>query len=385
MTNAFAQIQGDGYYRVMNQGTNRYVYVLDNSGSVDYLNQSADMGAIELWRDGATMNRLTNPATVIYYDQRIIVSDTQERGDLAVQGTSVYSIIGYLVNITGSALANTYLVYAEVRDKGITLYLDDETTTTMKEEGAVGTNRSGVYRLWKVYPMNNTDEYLAVQPTITADGKHYAPYYVSFPFRLYSSGMKAYYISRIDSERGLAVKAEVTGTVPAGAPIIVECASADYTANRITPVGTPSSVFSLPSANVLKGVYFSNAYRPKSADSKTEYDENTMRVLGLTKEGKLGFVTATAEQLNYFSNFKRYYLKANQSYLPVPVGSPAEFTIVDEDEYADIVGIESVFADSGNVSVEGIYSPNGVRLAAPAPGVNIVRYSDGSVGKVFVK
>lgn len=383
MTSAFAQIVGNGYYRVMNQGTNRYVYVLDNSGSLDYLNQSADMGAIELWRDCATMNRLTNPATVIYYDRKQVVSETEQRGDLAVQGTSVYSIIGYYVNIKGSDAVNTYQVYAS--DKGITMYLDDETTTTRKDEGVVGTNRSGVYRLWKVYPMNNTEEYLGIDPSVTLGGKYYAPYYVSFPFTFYSDGMKAYYISRIDSERGLAVKAEVTGTVPAGAPVFVECASSDYTNNRITPVATPTTKYSLPSANVLKGVYFSNAYRAKNPESKTEYNKNTMRVLGVTSAGKLGYVTAANSQLNYFDNFKKYYLKANQSYLPVESGSPAEFTIVDEDEYNDIVGIESILPDADNAEVLGIYAPNGARLAAPARGINIVKYSNGTVRKVYVK
>lgn len=383
MTSALAQITGSGYYRVMNQGTSRYVYVLDNSGSLDYLNQSADMGAIELWRDGATMNRLTNPATVIYYDRKQVVSETEQRGDLAVQGTSVYGIIGYYVNIKGSDAANTYQVYAS--DRGITLYLDDETTSNTKDEGAVGTNRSGVYRLWKVYPLNNTEEYLGIEPSVTLGGKYYAPYYVSFPFTCYSTGMKAYYISRIDAEHGLAVRAEVTGTVPAGAPVFVECASADYSGNRITPVETPTTKYSLPSANVLKGVYFSNAYRPMNPESKTEYDKNTMRVLGVTSAGKLGFVTAADSQLNYFSNFKKYYLKANQSYLPVESGSPAEFTIVDEDEYNDIVGIASILPDTEGAVVQGIYAPNGARLAAPARGINIVKYSDGTVRKVYVK
>jgi len=389
MTPAFAQIVGDGYYRVMNQGTNRYVYVLDNSGSIDYLNQSADMGAIELWRDCETKNRLTDPATVIYYDQMQVSDDeTEQTGDLSVQGTSVHGIIGYYVHIKGSNAANTYQVYAS--SKGVTLYLDDETTTTRKDEGVVGTNRSGVYRMWKVYPLNDTEEYLAIEPTVAAGGKYYAPYYVSFPFNFYSEGMKAYYISRIDKEHGLAIKAEVTGTVPAAAPVFVECASADYTNNRITPVATPTTSYSLPSANVLKGVYFSNAYRSKSSDSKTKYDKNTMRVLGLTSEGKLGFVTATAEQLNYFSNLvgtvaDPYYLKANQAYLTVESGSPAEFTIVDEDEYSEMVGIESILSDTGEAAVVGIYAPNGARLAVPAQGINIVKYANGTVRKVYVK
>ena len=43
----FAQYTGDGYYRVHNKKTSRYIYVLDNTGSINVQTASADMGAIE--------------------------------------------------------------------------------------------------------------------------------------------------------------------------------------------------------------------------------------------------------------------------------------------------------------------------------------------------
>ncbi len=49
----------------------------------------------------------------------------------------------------------------------------------------------------------------------------------------------------------------------------------------------------------------------------------------------------------------------------------------------DVTGIDNA-TTSANVKVVSRYSVNGQRLAAPAKGLNIVKYSDGSVKKVVV-
>ena len=50
----------------------------------------------------------------------------------------------------------------------------------------------------------------------------------------------------------------------------------------------------------------------------------------------------------------------------------------------DATGIDKV-ATSTNVKEVSRYSANGQRLSAPAKGLNIVKYSDGSVKKVVVQ
>lgn len=50
----------------------------------------------------------------------------------------------------------------------------------------------------------------------------------------------------------------------------------------------------------------------------------------------------------------------------------------------DATGIDKV-AISANVKEVSRYSANGQRLSAPAKGLNIVKYSDGSVKKVVVQ
>ena len=41
----------NGYYRVSNVGSGRYVYVTDNTGKIIYQAATADFGALELWKD----------------------------------------------------------------------------------------------------------------------------------------------------------------------------------------------------------------------------------------------------------------------------------------------------------------------------------------------
>ncbi|MBO5932291.1 MAG: hypothetical protein J6Q19_01015 [Bacteroidaceae bacterium] len=62
--NLFAQLAGNGYYRVQNFKTGRYVYVIDNKGSVNINTTSVDMNAIILWKDFE--KAASDPASVIY-------------------------------------------------------------------------------------------------------------------------------------------------------------------------------------------------------------------------------------------------------------------------------------------------------------------------------
>ncbi len=50
---------------------------------------------------------------------------------------------------------------------------------------------------------------------------------------------------------------------------------------------------------------------------------------------------------------------------------------------ADTSGIDGVGVDSSDI--EAIYSVDGRQLSAPQRGVNIVRLSDGTVNKVYIK
>ncbi|MBR4842786.1 MAG: hypothetical protein IK006_06820 [Bacteroidaceae bacterium] len=310
----------DGYYRVHNLKTERYVYVTDNTGSVNYQAMDADMKAIQLWKNHD--KTISDPASVIYLQY---IGNNEKSGkyyDLQSQGTGVHEIIDYYVYLHESN--GTYQLYAEGK------YLCDNETTE-RDQGGMGMDRTGDYRRWVSTQIDVTsDEYFGITPAIKSGSLYYHPFFADFGFTPYSEGMKVWYISKIDSECVVIseLKSEV---IPARTPVIVECSSKYATNNRLD---LKYSYDAGPKDNLLKGVYFNNPNRSKSADSRTEYDPATMRVLGLTAEGKLGYILSTVQA---DSKDKKQYLEANQSYLVVGENMADELPVVTEDEYQAIL------------------------------------------------
>ena len=92
---AQAQLKGDGFYRVQNVVTGRYVKIADNRGSLNIQAATADLGAVRTIRDFE--NVVSDPGTVIFikkYD-----NNGTARYDLKAQGTGVYEIIGHYSQI----------------------------------------------------------------------------------------------------------------------------------------------------------------------------------------------------------------------------------------------------------------------------------------------
>ena len=263
------------------------------------------MGAIELHKD--PNRRFSDPGSIIYV-KYMYEKEGIKKYDLTSQGTGVHQIIGYYVQIFENPDL-TYYVYAEG------FYLCDNETSS-REFGFLGTDRKGDYRKWVASKLNDTDNYFGLAPTIELNGKYYQPFYAAFPFTL-SEGMKAYYISKVLPSA--AILSEITGTVPASTPVLIECSSANTESNKLTLQMENATAIS---GNQLKGVYFNNPDRQKSKDARTAYDPSTMRVLTV-KDGKL--VYATDNSLDY--------LPANQSYLKVPAGTAETLTVMTEEEY----------------------------------------------------
>ena len=330
----------DGYYRIVNHKTNRYIYVYDNTGKINLAAGTADAGALDLWKD---FNRtISDPGSVLYAHYMGQNENGGHSYNVEAQGTSVFDIIGHFVSVyrMPSGSANIYASYG-----GITKYMDDEETNLSLDHGAVGFNRSGDYRLWDESPIDaNTDNYFGLAPTLEANGKYYQPFYAAFPFNFASDGMRAFYISKFDATFNVAVISEISGNVPGATPIIVECSSNAATDNRLNLLYNQD----LPiQGNQLAGVYFCNKMRPNSNDAITPYNAETMRVLTTDAQGNLVFAKADLDNL-----------PANQSYLPVPAGTADAVTIMTEEEYTKYVaGIHNIVADGENVSP--VYSVSG--------------------------
>ena len=341
---ASAQIK-DGFYRVHNLATDRYIYVLDNTGSINIATASADMGALKLWKDKS--KTLSDPATIVYAEYQYKGS-YGEMYDLRAQGTGVHDIIGYYVNIfpyTTNGAINQYYVYAEGK------YLTDPERSS-RAFAYLGTTGTGDYRIWIADPVDMEDNYFAVSPSIAVGGKYYAPFYASFAFSFPKSGLKAKYISKIDN--GYAVMSEVkTEIIPASMPVFIECNSNNLVDNKLQLLASKES---FSGSNLLRGVYFNYDERQRSKDAQTAYDPKTMRVLGITSEGKLGFVTSSTIS----------FLPANQCYLPVSEGTPAELTIIDESDY--LAGINQVKTMS---PIAPVFDLNGKKVSETSSSLNL--------------
>lgn len=363
---AFAQgdsgIQGDGYYRVRNLATQRYIYLTDNTGSYDEKRDVGDFGAIQLWKNSE--KAVSDPASVIYV-KYIATDDVGPKYDLLMQGAGLHDMIEhYLVIKSATAAKKSYYVYAS--KAGITKYLSDNATSTVRERGTLGTGGKGDYREWVADKIETNDavNYFGVKPTFSYAGKYYHPFYAGFPFKTASEGMKVWYVFKVDTELNLAVMKEITGVIPPSTPVIIECTSDQPSSNRLELV---TGSYKAPKDNILSGTFFANEGRPKSKDAYVLFDPAKHRIMSVTSGGKLGFTTEGETATLYDPDDADYEhpfqaILANTSYLTVDASTSKSLTLVTDDEYRRI-GIQGVPADEVlKEERPGVFSLTGSQL-----------------------
>ena len=339
---AFADFSGAGYYRVHNYKTKRYVSVIDNRGRIDYMNTTADLQAIRLQKDYSQV--CADPASVLY------ISPVDNQYQIEAQGTGVYQIISHYLKLKDSGSANgekLYNAYGEL--SGVVKYLGDGQFLDFVDLGGMVTHAKGDYIRWFITPVSpETDNFFGVQPTVECDGKYYTTMYAAFPFSPYSEGIKTYYVNNLCN--GMIRLEEITGTVPAGTPIVVECSTDSPTTNRLTVGGTADKV----TDNKLTGVYFNSSVGGHI--NRTAYDKETMRVLGRCADGSLGFIKD--ETLDY--------IPANKCYITVEKDSPDEYKMMLAEEFdADV---EEITIDGYSAHPADVYNIHGqlvLRQATP--------------------
>ncbi|MBR6629312.1 MAG: InlB B-repeat-containing protein [Bacteroidaceae bacterium] len=355
LTVAFSQLNGDGYYRIRNVGSQRYIVVTDNKGSVDIATTSADLGAVKLIKDFS--NVVSEPGSVLY------VNEENGQYRFVSQGTDTHEIIGYDLKLKKNA-DGSYKAYQEY---GTRLYLCD----ARKEDTVDGvlSTRSDAsnYRDWNILPLNTEENYFGISPEFFYAESYYSTIYASFPFTFKSAGMQAYYVSMI--ENGIAVLSEIVDNiVPASVPVIIKSSSNLAENNRLNIADNKAVA---PKDNQLQGVYFHNTSR--AHNNLTPYKPETMRVLGLTSSGKLGFIKADID-----------YLPANKAYLNVSEGTPDELEVMTKQEYEAFmnrtVNVVVTAEEGGAVTGSGTYKVNTlVTLTAfPSEGFHFSGWSDGT-------
>ena len=109
--------------------TERYVYVRDNTGSINWAALDAEMGAIELWKESPGHSRFSDPGSVIYVENH---GDNQY--DLQGQGMGIYKMFNeYLTLTVGSGYYQL-----TVTKEGVKKSLCDANTTLDMDKGKMG-------------------------------------------------------------------------------------------------------------------------------------------------------------------------------------------------------------------------------------------------------
>lgn len=343
---AFAQLNGDGYYRVKNVEQGRYIGIIDDKTNNENIAETTtpDLGAL---RTVFGFERVVSDPSTILYMRKV-----GDGWDLRSQGASSYAIVGRALLIQETSKG--YLAYAE--DRGIRLYVADSPLSVWSEGddliyGKVVTadskDGSANTRLWNILPVNSTgNNYLGITPDIEVDGAYYKSFYAAFPFTFYSSGPMAYYISMVDEKKSAAVYQEVSGGVPEGMPVFIKCTSNDPSMNRIN-VGAGVAT-TKPKDNQMTGVYFCNpAAETDLHRNVVKFNPSTMRVLGKSADGRLAFIKPAGLQ----------YIPANTTYITVSPNAPSELYVMSEEEYKAIPeGIKGDVNGDGEVNVGDLVS-----------------------------
>lgn len=357
MLGAQAQLSGAGYYRVKNVSTGRYMSLSDDhSRGVDFNSCTADCGAMQTSK--IMDNIYSDPGSIFYLDHIGGVSY-----NVVGQGTSLHDIINYYIYI--SPVGSYYKIYQEQKGQRITLSdLDD----AEEDESYVAT--TGGKTTWYITPLNKIDNYIGVKPTISVGDKHYAAVFTGYPYTL-GAGMKAYYINKVIEKEGVVIIKELTGTIPAKTPVLIECSSTDISKNQITP---GLSSVAVPSDNVAKGVYFCLGDRWSAHYNSTKFDPSTMRVLSLNTYGNLAVSTSTQNLKTVMIEPKGAdgkhltitAIPANSWYIPVSSSAPSELKLVTAEQYA--TGIKDITVKPA--SLYNVYTLEGVQIKKNAASIS---------------
>ena len=388
---AYAQDITPGYYRVRNVGLatyggkigtktkvkeDCYAYVANGSyhpqTTAGYGQKIASM---LLW--AGLDEAIVSPQTVIY------ISKTGGNYNLEAQGTSVSQMTSYNINV--SKVANTddtYVLSATVSGQIANLWAQEQKTGIYDKDGidpfpGPPTNYIATtiaqsaesFRQWQLVPISSSSQnYVAVNACLKVKDeedatkfKYYAPYYASYPFKLLSPGMKAYYVSSI-TDKKYTLKEITREVIPGATPVIIECPSNNPKDCKIEPLrGNYGSI----NGNKLKGVYFCNLEmspeKDQYPDCRTEFKKESMRVWAV-KDDKL-VLTNTTERVienNDYSGFSGYWLRSNESYL-ADVPSTAAADLASAGKATTIS-----FDTDGGTEVADISGGEGEPVVAPA-------------------
>jgi hypothetical protein len=346
-----AQLNGNGYYRIINNGTNRYITITDDIvGSVNMSNTQVDLSNITTWKGFDYVK--SSPASILY------IEAIGSQYNMSCQGTSIYKIAGGKTYINIDPRNDGTYVFSATYS-GVTARLYDSNDLE-NDEGYVLRTGEQANCYWRLIPVNTDDNYIGLQPTIQTNDGWYGTVYAEYPFKVVSEGISIYYVDGI--KEGIFQLKEITSEViPGATPLVFKCSSNDPAQNKIMPIYTSTTT---PADNLLNGTYFASTINDH--EEYIKYDKKTMRVLGKNDAGELVFTTAAESYLK-----KKKYIPMNTCWLNIPENYTGDLKQVSRD---DFTGIRNISADTKTNKADGtIYTLTGTKANAKTlrPGIYI--------------
>lgn len=346
---ATAQITGDGYYRIQNNGSERYITITDNV--IQEISSSStiiDYGSITTWK--GFDNVKSNPASIL------LIKAVESKYDISAQGISVHDITGgkaYVDLKQRGSDQSIYLIEASATQGGVKVTKTLYDGSTSDEYDYVNDDGKETHKYWRIKAVDTDDNYIGITPIVQTTDGWYGTIYAEFPFKLVSSGMTAYYVDGVH-EGQFQLKEIADDIKPAATPMIIKCSSSDASQNKITPVIASTTE---PTGNLLGGTYFASSMRNHIA--RVEFNSSTMRVLGKDAEGNLTFTQPADGYLT-----KSKYIPKNTCWLNVPDGLTGDFKLVSREVFT---GIKSIEATPQSAAAKGTYTLTGIRMEDNTP------------------
>lgn len=364
---AQAQLNGDGYYRIQNAITKRYMSLTDNhSDGVNYNNTSIEAAALLTIMNWDEV--VTDPGTIFYIEK------VGNEYNLKGQGIDMHGMIGYYICLVQKG--EFYL--ATQTQKGVTVYLNDDWDFTKGENLGHVLSIGSATKAWSIKPVNTDNNYLGVKPIVKANGKYYASFYAGYPVSAASEGITFYYISSVDENNGVVKYKKIEGTVPAATPVLIECSSDNPADNKLKVETQDAAKIQ---GNKLTGTYFGIGSDLTAHYNFIKFDANSMRYLGVGANGELTFNNSDQYMSNVLEPIpgeddSDYYptVKAiphNTGFLKVSSNCPKELKmeletsgikdiVADDNKPANIYNLNGMIVRKGATTVENL--PKGVYI-----------------------
>ena len=207
----------------------------------------------------------------------------------------------------------------------------------------------------------------AEEEMLFEDG-YWSTMYTTFPYQLYDEGVEAYYVKAetevVNGTTYIYLTKIDDGFIPANSAVLLKCREHSNTkANRMLPLDPYTLSFAQKNktleGNILKGEL--QLYTNAKGEGRKNFDENTMRIMGVNAEGQVGFYKLAGGG----------ELKPNKAYLDLSQlpsqSSTVSFKLASKDF---TTGIESIEEDGSSIQYESnnIYDLSGQRVKNPQAG-----------------